>query len=65
MERNSGQNRTADVVFSAEICRGFWLTFETAFRPKVIVNYAFEKGPLSTRFRGEHLLRRDPSGEER
>ena len=25
----------------------------------------FEKGPLSPRFRGEHALRRYPSGEER
>ena len=29
------------------------------------INYPFEKGPLSPRFRGEHLLRRYPSGEER
>ena len=28
-------------------------------------NYPFEKGPISTRFRGEHALRRYPSGEER
>lgn len=27
--------------------------------------YPFEKGPLSPRFRGEHALRRYPSGEER
>jgi len=29
------------------------------------INYPFEKGPLSSRFRGEHALRRYPSGEER
>ena len=29
------------------------------------INYPFEKGPLSPRFRGEHALRRYPSGEER
>ena len=29
------------------------------------INYPFEKGPLSPRFRGEHLLRRYPTGEER
>ena len=29
------------------------------------VNYPFEKGPISTRFRGEHVLRRYPTGEER
>ena len=29
------------------------------------INYPFEKGPLSSRFRGEHALRRYPTGEER
>lgn len=29
------------------------------------INYPFEKGPISPRFRGEHVLRRYPSGEER
>ena len=35
------------------------------FKPKVTVNYPYEKGPLSPRFRGEHALRRYPNGEER
>eukprot|EP00605_Chrysophyceae_sp_TOSAG23-4_P000676 GSChrysophyteH1.ASY1.ANO1.760.1 assembled CDS len=58
-------DRTAEIFFMTEIFRGLWLTLETAFKPKVTINYPFEKGPLSTRFRGEHLLRRYPSGEER
>lgn len=29
------------------------------------IYYPFEKGPISPRFRGEHALRRYPSGEER
>jgi formate hydrogenlyase subunit 6/NADH:ubiquinone oxidoreductase subunit I len=29
------------------------------------INYPFEKGQLSPRFRGEHLLRRYATGEER
>jgi NADH dehydrogenase (ubiquinone) Fe-S protein 8 len=48
------------------------LTSRTHFRacdlPVVVaqqINYPFEKGPLSPRFRGEHLLRRYPTGEER
>lgn len=45
--------------------RGFWLTAEVAMQPKVTTNYPFEKGALSPRFRGEHALRRYPSGEER
>lgn len=43
----------------------FVLAMKYFFRPKVTVNYPFEKGPLSARFRGEHALRRYPSGEER
>jgi len=35
------------------------------FKPKPTVNYPFEKGPLSPRFRGEHALRRYANGEER
>lgn len=59
-------DRTADVLFMTEIMRALLLTAEVAFlQPKVTINYPFEKGPLSTRFRGEHLLRRYPSGEER
>ena len=35
------------------------------FQPKPTLNYPFEKGPISPRFRGEHALRRYPNGEER
>jgi len=53
-------DRTADVFFMTEIWRACWLTLEVALKPKVTINYPFEKGPLSPRFRGEHLLRRYP-----
>lgn len=58
-------DRTADIFFLSEIMRALWLLVEVSLRPKVTINYPFEKGPLSTRFRGEHALRRYPSGEER
>jgi NADH-quinone oxidoreductase subunit I len=48
-----------------DILRGFWLTFKYMFKSRVTLNYPFEKGPLSPRFRGEHALRRYPNGEER
>jgi NADH-quinone oxidoreductase subunit I len=48
-----------------ELAKGFWLTFSYMFRRKVTLNYPYEKGPLSPRFRGEHALRRYPNGEER
>ena len=48
-----------------ELVTGLMLTVRYMFRPKVTINYPYEKGPLSPRFRGEHALRRYPSGEER
>ena len=57
--------KTARSFFLVELVRGFSLTFRYMFRPKVTLNYPFEKGPLSPRFRGEHALRRYPNGEER
>ncbi len=48
-----------------ELLSGFALTLKYMFRPKVTLNYPYEKGPLSTRFRGEHALRRYANGEER
>jgi len=41
------------------------MTLSYIFREPATLNYPFEKGPLSPRFRGEHALRRYPSGEER
>ena len=41
------------------------MTLSYLFREPATLNYPFEKGPLSPRFRGEHALRRYPSGEER
>ena len=48
-----------------EIVKGMSLTFKYMFKPKVTINYPYEKGPISPRFRGEHALRRYPNGEER
>ena len=52
-------------VFLLELLSGMFLTLRYFFRPKVTLNYPYEKGPLSPRFRGEHALRRYPNGEER
>ncbi|HER26020.1 MAG TPA: NADH-quinone oxidoreductase subunit I, partial [Rhodospirillales bacterium] len=48
-----------------ELLSGMSLTFRYMFRQKVTIDYPYEKGPLSPRFRGEHALRRYPNGEER
>jgi NADH-quinone oxidoreductase subunit I len=58
-------NRTAKSFLLQELLSGMWLTLTYVFRPKVTINYPYEKGPLSPRFRGEHVLRRYPNGEER
>ena len=48
-----------------EFLSAFWLALKYFVAPKATLNYPFEKGPLSPRFRGEHALRRYPNGEER
>jgi NADH-quinone oxidoreductase subunit I len=61
----SFMDRTARTILLSELVSGLALTFRYMFRPKVTLNYPYEKGPLSPRFRGEHALRRYPNGEER
>lgn len=48
-----------------EMMRGMYCCLEQFFRAPYTIMYPFEKGPISPRFRGEHALRRYPSGEER
>jgi len=58
-------DRGARSLLLSELVSGLWLTLRYMFRQPVTVNYPYEKGPLSPRFRGEHALRRYASGEER
>jgi len=55
----------AKTLLLTEMFKGLWMTLEYFFQKKVTLNYPFEKGPLSPRFRGEHALRRYQTGEER
>ncbi len=49
-----------------EIAAGFMKTLKYfLFKRAVTLNYPYEKGPISARFRGEHALRRYANGEER
>jgi len=48
-----------------ELVTGMALTLKYLFKKKVTINYPYEKGPISPRFRGEHALRRYANGEER
>ncbi len=58
-------DRVAKSIFLWEFVTGFFLGMRYFFKPKPTLNYPFEKGPISPRFRGEHALRRYPNGEER
>ena len=57
--------RCARSLLLSELLSGLALTLRYMFKRAVTVNYPFERGPLSARFRGEHALRRYPNGEER
>lgn len=57
--------RVGGDLYLSEIFRAMSLAFKNMLMPRVTINYPFEKAPLSSRFRGEHALRRYPSGEER
>src|SRR5512145_1909096 len=52
-------------LFLTEFVSAFFLSMRYFFSEKKTLNYPFEKGPISPRFRGEHALRRYPNGEER
>src|SRR5262249_60192676 len=58
-------DQAARALFLKEFVQAFVLSMRYFFKPKPTLNYPFEKGPLSPRFRGEHALRRYPNGEER
>jgi NADH-quinone oxidoreductase subunit I len=58
-------DQAARSIFLTEFVSAFFLGMRYFFKPKATLNYPFEKGPISPRFRGEHVLRRYPNGEER
>jgi NADH-quinone oxidoreductase subunit I len=58
-------DQTAKALLLKDIVSGFVLTMRYFFKPKATLNYPYEMGFKSSRFRGEHALRRYPDGEER
>ena len=58
-------NRAAWYFLLTDFVLGFRVGIKYFLKPKATLNYPYEKGPLSPRFRGEHALRRYPNGEER
>lgn len=57
--------QSTKALFLKEIISGLMIALRYMFKSKVTINYPYEKGYLSPRFRGEHALRRYPNGEER
>jgi len=58
-------DRAARSMLLGELVAGLGLTLRYFFKSKATINYPYEKGPISPRFKGEHALRRYPNGEER
>ena len=58
-------DRGARSLLLGELLRGLGISIRYMFKRPVTLNYPYEKGPLSPRFRGEHALRRYANGEER
>ena len=58
-------NRFLKIIFLSEFIKAIIIALKEIFKKKKTINYPFEKGSISPRFRGEHALRRYPNGEER
>ena len=58
-------NRIIKTIFLVEFLRALMIAIKEIFKSKKTINYPFEKGKISSRFRGQHALRRYPNGEER
>ena len=55
-------NRILKTIFLSEFITALIKALKEMFKTKKTINYPFEKGAISPRFRGEHALRRYPNG---
>ena len=58
-------SRILKTILLTDFITGLAMAIKEIFKSKKTINYPFEKGKISPRFRGEHALRRYPNGEER
>ena len=58
-------DRAGETLLMTEMATGAWIGLKALVSQNYTINYPLEKGPISPRFRGEHALRRYPTGEER
>lgn len=65
LESESILDRAGNLFLMTELFRGMWVVMENFFRKPFTIMYPYERSPVSPRFRGEHALRRYPTGEER
>ncbi|BFZ60763.1 ndufs8, ubiquinone oxidoreductase 23 kd subunit [Saitoella coloradoensis] len=64
-KEESALDQAGHFFLMTEMMRGMYVVMENFFRAPYTIFYPFEKSYFSPRFRGEHALRRYPSGEER
>ena len=57
--------RLIKTILMIDFVSGLLIAIKELFKSKKTINYPFEKGKISPRYRGEHALRRYPDGEER
>lgn len=62
-KKESILDNAGNFFLMTEMVRGMWVCLEQFFRPPYTIYYPYEKGPISPRFRGEHALRRYPTGK--
>jgi NADH-quinone oxidoreductase subunit I len=58
-------DQAAKSLLLKEFVGAIALSMKYFFKPKATINYPYERGGVSPRFRGEHAMRRYPNGEER
>jgi len=51
-------SRILKTIFMTDFIAGLTIAIKEIFKTKKTINYPFEKGKISPRFRGEHALRR-------
>ena len=55
-------SRFFKTIFMLDFLGGLTIALRELFKSKKTINYPFEKGKISPRFRGERALRRYPDG---
>ena len=55
-------SRFFKTILMTDFANGLLIAIKEMFKAKKTINYPFEKGKISPRFRGEHGLRRYPNG---